>query len=1382
MDGTDPRIHELRSLLPRAMLADWVRLGSRLVRLLKDRRHGDAHDSILERLLESARASCARREQRARRELALDYPSDLPITERRADIVAALRAHPVVVIAGETGSGKTTQIPKMCVEAGLGVEAMIGCTQPRRVAALSISRRIAEELHVTWGREVGCKIRFDDRTGPETRIKLMTDGILLAEIQGDPLLAEYNALVLDEAHERSLNIDFLLGHLKGLLERRRDLKVVVTSATIDTGAFSKAFGGAPVVEVSGRTFPVEIRHASARNPASAEDEAYVDEAVDAAEQALVETGGDILVFMPTERDIRETCEQLGARLGAGVAVIPLYGRLSSGDQQRVFEPSGCPRVIVATNIAETSLTIPGIRGVIDTGLARIQRYNPRTRTRRLPIEAISQSSARQRSGRAGRLGPGLCIRLYSEEDFNARPPFTQPEIQRANLAEVILRMKAFRLGEIESFPFLSPPSPSSIQAGYELLHELGALDDARELTALGRELARLPIDPTLGRMLLDAEGGHARREVLIIASGLGIQDPRERPLDQKDAADAAHRRFLDPASDFLTLLNLWDAIHDSWEALRTQAQRRRFCRTHFLSYNRVREWQELHAQLEEVLGGPGRGTGSGRAGYEAIHRSILSGLLNQVGCRKERNVYQCPGNRLVTVFPGSVLHAKPEGPRPRARTAAVAPAAPRDAGQPEWVVAAEIVETSQRFARTLAGIEPGWVVSLAAHLTRTTFQNPHWSAPAGRVVAEEVIGLRGLELRRRTVAFGNVDARLATEIFIRSALVGEALHVAPAGPPAGSRPGRAQSGGRKPTSRELLDEVEAVEEVRVPVRHAFLEHNRGIRERIGHWRSRLRHHVGVDVDEALYRFYSRHLAGISSVHELDRCLREHPEPGFLCATQEDLTGGTDIRYDAAQFPDSIEVGGERVGLSYAYAPGEEHDGVTLKVPVALAGSIAASVLDWAVPGLRAEKVSEFFRALPKGLRKQLMPFPPKVEEILRDFRPSGPTLAGDLARFVERRYGVAIDLLGVETDSMPPHLRARFELVTSEHGRSLGVGRDLDRLCTDLGGTAGAQPDEDGPWRRAAATWERLALTDWTLGDLPAVVEVQKAPRVEAWLGLAEEDGLVHLRMFRSRELAAKAGLAGLRRLLDLVLAREWGWLQKDLRGLGRLQAAYAWSGTVEELESTAFEHLKAQVLPREPLPSPTAAAFRASVEGVRRQLPGLAAGLIEIVGRILEGRAAVARVCGGTRGASTATKPGKPRTLTSLQQLGDPVEAAEASPSEGFAKELDELLPRRFLSIIPHGRLRELPRYLRALQTRVERAQMNPAKDRERARVVAPYVEALRRLRGAPSRDPLEQERAGEFRWWVEEFKVSVFAQELGTAFPVSAKRLDEFLAALRR
>ena len=814
------------------------------------------------------------------------YPAELPVTARRDDLLAALRSSRVVIVAGETGSGKTTQLPKLCLEVAQergGAGRTIGCTQPRRVAALSVSRRVAEELDVTWGREVGCKIRFGDSTSRETRIKFMTDGILLAEIQSDPLLRGYGTLIIDEAHERSLNIDFLLGYLQLLLKKRPDdLQVVITSATIDTAEFSAAFGGAPVVEVSGRMYPVEVRyHTPDPDDDEEDDPSHVLTAVRATEDVLIESDdGDVLVFMPTERDIRETRDLLEQRLGKGIEVLGLFGRMPAGEQTRIFSPGGPRRVIVATNIAETSITIPRIRYVIDAGLSRMARYNPRTRTKRLPVEAVSQSSANQRAGRAGRLRDGICVRLYDEEDFEKRPKFTQPEIQRANLAEVILRMKAFRLGEIETFPFLSPPLPTAIRAGYELLHELGALDDAHVLTALGKELARLPLDPTLGRMLLQARTEGALPEVLVIAAGLSVPDPREWPEDAREAAAAAHKQFAVAESDFLSLLKMWRAMPDagSGNALR------RFAKANFLSQSRLREWRDVHRQLAEVMGNGGgdvrgreepegprtkstkftkgreeeggsgertgheyRGRGPStplhsaqddrvlepgrdeavRAAYrrsegpsasfgsayladsvhssqddrvsrhvgvqegkrptgtttsyvagsdEAVHRSILTGLLGQIALRKERNIYLASGNRQVTIFPGSALYARQEKRRKGEAgggSAGGVPAADKSS-QPPWIVAGEIVQTSQLFARTVGKINPEWVAELGAHLCRFSYADPQWNEKSGRVLAWERVLMHGLEVVRRKVDYGRIDAAKATELFIRGALVEKA--------------------------------------------------------------------------------------------------------------------------------------------------------------------------------------------------------------------------------------------------------------------------------------------------------------------------------------------------------------------------------------------------------------------------------------------------------------------------------------------------------------------------------------------------------------------------------------------------------------------------------
>jgi ATP-dependent helicase HrpA len=1348
----DARIDELKKLLPLCLLPDWVRLGRRLIRILQDRHYPSQRDALLERLLERVHASIALREQRRLNVPQVSFPPDLPIMGRKEEILAAIRAHQTVVIAGETGSGKTTQLPKMCLEAGLGIEAKIGCTQPRRVAALSISRRIAEELNVAWGREVGCKIRFDDRSSPETYIKLMTDGILLAEMQSDPELSEYNAIILDEAHERSLNIDFLLGHLKGLLGRRQDLKLIITSATIDTQLFSRHFDDAPVIEISGRLYPVEVQY----RPLDSESEergevSYVDAAILAAERILYETNtGDMLIFMPGERDIRETGDQLEGRISGGAEVIPLFGRLSSGDQQRVFAPCSRRKIVIATNIAETSLTIPGIRYVIDAGLARVSRYNPRTRIRRLPIEPVSQSSANQRMGRAGRMRDGMCIRLYSEQDFNERPQFTQPEIQRANLAEVILRMKAFHLGDVETFPFVQPPAPNAIATGYALLQELGALDERRELTRLGEDLARLPIDPTLGRMLLQSQREHATRELLIIAAGLSVQDPRERPLDQKEAAAAAHRQFADPRSDFLSLLNIWNAVHDEWDGLRTQNQRRKFCRKHFLSYSRMREWQDVYAQLHDALDGLGTlRLNESNADYDAVHRSILAGLIGHVARFEERNSYKGAGNRTVAVFPGSVLYARGEPVKKAARKGDKAGPKPQS-NQPAWIVAGEIVETSQLFARTLGGINPEWIYQLAPHCCKLAHQNPRWDAHAGNVLVDEIITLHGLEVQRRKVAYGNINPKDATAIFIRSALVEERLL-----PDPGPRGDEAEA------DRDDIRVLTALPEKKptLPPQYRFLTLNQAVRQKIENWRTRVRsYHLG-DLDQVLGEFYARHIEAVSSIHDLNRLLREPGTQERLCISEAELTGGHRLEFDSEAFPDAVPINGQPVALAYAYAPGEEHDGVTVNLPFSLVQTVSPALIEWAVPGLRHQIVSELLRALPKAIRKELMPFPPKVEQIVAEFQPSKGSFVQGLADFILERYRVKVPLSAWPTDALPAHLRPRVDVLDGQH-KSVGSGRDLGELQQRLKPVKSepTTPTHQAEWTRAAQQWERFGLTDWTFGNLPARLTISEGPGLPlyAWPGLEHMDGEVNVRLFRDVELAQIASLRGVQRLVELAIQKDIAWLEKDLHALSRYDALYAPLGDSAELRASSLEHLKRYSLPAEPLPALSRKEFDAAVANARARLPGLAFKFMDQLEAILQLRLQVQKRISAE---ATVASP-RPRTLSSLSQLGAQAGAASGSQAALLA-ELGQLVPPRFLERIPYERLPHLARYLKALLVRAERASLNPAKDQERVRQLTPYVEALkeleaRRVRGVEARREVEA-----YRWMVEEYKVSLFAQE---------------------
>ncbi len=1252
----------------------------------------------------------------------IHYPDELPITSRREEILAALRGHQVVVVAGETGSGKTTQLPKMCLDAGLAERGRIGCTQPRRVAALSVSRRVAEELGVTWGREVGCKMRFNDDTGRDTRIKFMTDGILLAEIQSDPLLRAYSTLILDEAHERSLNIDFLLGYLQGLLRKRGDLKLIITSATIDTEAFSKAFGGAPIIEVSGRLWPVEIRYAPIESHARLEEIAdelsHIDAAVRATEDALIESdAGDVLVFMPTERDIRDTRESLEGSLGAGIEVIGLFGRMPAAEQQRIFAPGPRRRVIVATNIAETSLTLPRIRYVIDAGLSRMSRYNPRTRTKRLPVEAISQSSANQRAGRAGRVQDGTCIRLYAEDDFEKRPRFTQPEIQRANLAEVILRMKAFRLGEIETFPFLNPPQPAAIRAGYQLLHELGALDDTNELTPLGHELARLPIDPTLGRMLLQARQEKALPEMLVIAAGLSVPDPRERPEEQKEAAAAAHRAFVDPDSDFLTLLSIWRAAPEA-ETRGSCNALRRFCKTNFLSQSRMREWRDIHRQLADAVEDDDLKRKNGRAdkaptpaneaSYAAIHRSVLAGLLGQIAQRHERNTYKASGDRLVTLFPGSNLYERREKPRHGGGEAKPA----EKSRTPPWIVAGEIVETSQLFARTVAGINPEWVIELGAHLCQFRHTEPHWSAKAGRVLALERVLVHGLEIARRQIDYGRINPVEATELFIRGALVAE--------------------------------------EARIPLR--FFVENGKVRDKIETALTRVRSRRAHDLEESLYQFYAARITGVSSVHDLNRLVRSRidREPDFLCATEADLVGDGDATYDRAMFPDQVSLGNTALPVTYAYTPGHDADGVTVRVPLPVAGQLTTGQLQWLVPGLREEQIGVLLRALPKSVRKTLMPLEPKIYEIAGEFQPGRADFLTALAEFLTRKYRVTVRAGDWPPQSLPAHLQPRVEVV-DRGNRTVAAGRDLAAIQAEVN----VRDVRSEVWEKAARQWERKAVSVWSFGDLPESVVVEEiggAPLL-AYPGLAVRETEVDVRLYRKLDEAESASAPGVRRLGELVLARDLSRLWKELGSLGRhipsgpkqaagfhnalhqMSAKLSTPGapftSLELLQKSAYQHLIEHTLQLAPVLPLTEARFVTMIESARHELPALTYQLGEWTQQILDLRQ---KILGSTKRYA------------------------------GLEQDVQRLVPGDFLARIPHAQLPYLLRYLRAIQVRAERASVSPAKDIEKAKQLVPFA-------GWESRVPAAQREA--FRWMLEEFRVSIFAQELGTAQPTSAQRL---------
>jgi ATP-dependent helicase HrpA len=1254
----------------------------------------------------------------------LHFPPELPVSARADELIAAIREHQVLIVAGDTGSGKTTQLPKLCLAAG---RERIACTQPRRVAAVSLSRRVAEEMQVPWGRDVGCKIRFMDKTSPHTAVKFLTDGMLLAEVQSDPMLRAYDTILIDEAHERSLNIDFLLGHLNQLRHRRRDLKIVVTSATIDTAAFSRAFDPAPVIQVSGRTYPVEVIYSPVDELLEeAGDFTHLDAVVVAVERILLESDrGDILVFLATERDIREVADLLEGRKLGPLDILPLFGRLSSGDQQRVFAPARHRKIVLSTNIAETSLTIPGIRFVVDTGEARLSRFNNRTRTRRLPIEPISQSSADQRKGRCGRVAEGVCIRLYAEADFAKRPQYTPPEIQRANLADVILRMKSARLGDIERFPFIDAPPPAAVRAGYVLLEELGAIDatPARALTPLGRELARLPVDPIVGRMLLQAVSEKAVREVLVVAAALSIQDPRERPADAEAAADAAHRRFVHPESDFLTLLAIWDAFHDDVERL-SQGRLRKYCRQHFLNYARMREWRDIHAQLEEALRDSAEGDRSAAGGvatvseadlrfggerYRAIHRSLLPGLLVNVAHREEGNAFRAGGERRVVVFPGSTLFDRKSRPQPREQRGGRQP--PKPLRNPDWIVAAEIVETTRLYARTCAKIDPAWVLELGAHVLAVSHSEPTFTLESGRVLARETTRLHGLELRIRSVGYDKIDAKRATEIFIREGLLND--------------------------------------ELKLPLR--FLEHNRRVRDKVEVLRTRMRSGAYLDLDQAMYRFYGDRLEDVSSVHDLNRVVRARigREPDFLCVREEDLLGDLPADFDRAAFPDRVELSNSALPIHYAYKPGQENDGVTLRLAPGQVGAVSSGMLDWLVPGHLEEKILALLRGLPKDVRRRLIPMPEAAARLAREVRPTHATLAESLAAYLEKRDGIRTFPSDWKTEELPEHLRVRVEVV-DDHARTLVASRDVAQVqaLLEQRRLEAARRPEQGvveAWRRAAAKWEKTGLETWSFDELPERVLVTESAGLEihAYPGLRLESDGVALRLFKTPEEARIDLAAGLEKFFAFELRYELSWLERDLKDVRKLGPLAVTLAPLEELQRNVREHLLRRLCRRMPT-ALTRTAFAQAAEAARAESKGLLWRLLDQIEAVLKLR----------------------------QEM-----LVQMPPYKDAARDLARLVPKDFPANTSEAGLKHLPRWLRAMQGRGRKARESAVRDAERAKEIA-QVEA--RVAAVDKAGRLSEAARAEVAWMLEELRVSIFAQELGTAFPVSAKRIEKRLAEM--
>ncbi|MGI5320823.1 ATP-dependent RNA helicase HrpA [Actinomadura nitritigenes] len=1302
---------DLRARLPELMLRDQHRLRRRIDGTQK-MRDAARRAKVAEEIAADVEAAERRVERRRLAVPAITYPAELPVAQKKDDILAAVRDHQVVIVAGETGSGKTTQIPKICLELGRGVLGSIGHTQPRRLAARTVADRIAEELGTELGDAVGYRVRFTDRAGDDTLVKLMTDGILLAEIQTDRLLRQYDTLIIDEAHERSLNIDFLLGYVKEILPRRPDLKVIITSATIDPERFSRHFGDAPIVEVSGRTYPVEVRYrpvADPDDPSADPDRDQIQAIIDAVDELGREAPGDVLVFLSGEREIRDTADALTkhfTRQRTATEVLPLYARLSAAEQHRVFQAHRGRRVVLATNVAETSLTVPGIKYVVDPGTARISRYSHRLKVQRLPIEPVSQASANQRKGRCGRVSEGVCIRLYSEEDFESRPEFTDPEILRTNLASVILQMTALGLGDIAAFPFVEPPDRRNVKAGVDLLHELGAVDPAekdprKRLTPLGRRLAQLPVDPRLARMVLEADRNGCVREVLVIAAALSIQDPRERPAEHQQAADDKHRRFADPTSDFLAYLNLWNYLREQQKELSGSAFRR-MCKNEFLHFLRVREWQDLHGQLKQVAKSLGVTLNTADAPPDRVHVSLLAGLLSHIGLidaeKKEKDrprrgqEYLGARGAKFAVFPGSALFRKP----------------------PRWVMSAELVETSRLWGRINAKIEPDWIEPLAEHLVKRAYSEPHWSKKQAAVMAHEKVTLYGVPIvADRRVNYGSIDPGLSRELFIRHALVEgdwethhEFFH----------------------DNRALLDEVEE------------LEHRARRRD------------ILVD-DETLFDFYDARIPeDVVSGRHFDAWWKKarRSDPDLLGFEKSMLINETAGGVSEADYPDSWKQGSLRLRLTYQFEPGTDADGVTVHVPVQVLNQVRPDGFEWQVPGLRTELVTELIRSMPKQLRVNFVPAPDYARKVLDRVAPRTEPLLDALERELTAMTGIPVAREAWDASRLPAHLRITFRVV-DDRKRTLGEGTDLDELKRGLAGKV------RGTLAKAASNVERSGLTGWTIGELPRTYERRQAGYdVKAYPALTDEGESVAVRMYETEAEQRRAMWLGTRRLILLNAPSPVKLIQGRLTNKGKLALSHSPHGSVAALFDDCVTAAADRLIAEAGGPAWDEAGFRALYDRVRADLHDATAQIVGLVERILAESHELDRRLRGTA------------SLTLVPALTD------------IRGHLANLIHPGFVTETGWARLADLPRYLRALQIRLDRLPENPGRDRMLAHQVdvlgQEYEQALRRLH--PSRR--DEEPARQIRWMLEELRVSLFAQQLGTRFPVSDKRIRKAMAQL--
>ncbi|MDR0672692.1 MAG: ATP-dependent RNA helicase HrpA [Zoogloeaceae bacterium] len=1279
-------------------------------RLLALWREGGERAAFFEALAASRAAYAARLTALPK----LEFAGNLPVHERRGEIADLIARHPIVIVCGETGSGKTTQLPKICLELGRGAAGLIGHTQPRRLAARSVASRLAEELQTQVGAGVGLKIRFQDKTSPDAWVKLMTDGILLAETQGDPLFSAYDTLIIDEAHERSLNIDFLLGYLKEILPRRPDLKVLITSATIDAERFARHFAvagtPAPVIEASGRLYPVEVRYRPIIRPDDDDERDPYAAIVDACDELARLGDGDILVFLPGEREIREASEVLRKRHPPHTEILPLFSRLSAAEQDRVFKPSGARRVVLSTNVAETSLTVPGIRYVVDTGLARIKRYSWRNKVEQLRVEKISQAAARQRAGRCGRVAAGVCVRLYDEADFLARPAFTDPEILRASLAGVILRMKSLRLTEVAQFPFLEAPKEAAINDGYRLLRELGALDEDRQLTGIGRTLAKLPLDPRIARMLVAAQSRGCLAETLIIAAALATQDPRERPQDKQEAADEAHRRILFPAgkaeqSEFLGWIKLWAWYAREAEHKKSNRKLIEQCRKHFLSFSRLREWREVHSQLRALAAEMGWRENELPADYPSLHKALLTGLLGNLGCKAdERGYYLGARGIRFLAHPGSFLHKR--------------------AGK--WILAAEIAETTRLYGRCIANIEAGWLEEVGAHLLKKSYFDPHWEKKAMQVVAWERVTLYGVVIHpKRRVHYGPLSPGEGREIFIRQALVGGEVEESHA---------RRWDFWRH--NQKLISDIEQ------------LEHKQR------------RQDLLVD-DELIFAFYDRLIPkGIHNGARFDHWRKEaeRENPRCLYLRRDELMRHQAAGITTRAFPHEIVLAGVAYPLSYHFEPGSPRDGVTLTVPLAYLNPLSAPRLEWLTPGLLKEKLVTLIKTLPQKIRARLAPIPEFAESFIA-------AIDGDESRMENGILPPLIDFIlakrglnargwpvtpdAFRPDALPAHFFMNIKLVDA-HGRQLDMRRDLGELKAQWGEDA----RQDFAKRRETS-FTHQGLSGWTFGELPERMEIPAGEtRLIGYPALTDDGDSVSLQVFDTPEEARRCHAAGLLRLFMVQFAEQRKYLEKNLPDFSRMSIQYMRLGTAEELKAQLLalvftraclgEGQGSKDWPRD------AAAFQSRVAAARPRLGLLAQEMARLVGQ----------------------------TLTEWQALQKKLPAfnkAWPAAAADIEAQMKRLMTKTFIADTPFERLQHFPRYLRAAQLRLDKLKNDAARD---ARLMAEYqplwTQYERRARQL-ARQNRQDEETEQFRWLMEELRVSLFAQELKTPVPVSVKRLQK-------